>query len=107
VHHLVAIALLVFAVLVVAGALLAGVRGLAAWRALKSFKRTTGEGMLVTAELIERLEARTGASAGRAERIGRAQAQLQASLAEAAVIGEAASEAWTLVQRARLVIPRS
>jgi hypothetical protein len=107
VHHLVAISLLVFAVLVVAGTVLAGVRGLAAWRALKSFRRTTGEGMLVTAELIERLEARTAASAGRAERIGRAQAQLQESLAEAAVIGEAAGEVWTLVQRARLVVPRS
>jgi hypothetical protein len=106
VHHLVAISLLVFAVAAVVGIALAAVRGLAAWRALKRFKRTTGEGMLRTAELIEKLEARAGASTGRAERLASAQAQLQQSLAEAAVIGEAADEVWTLVQRARLVLPR-
>ena len=105
-HHLVAISLLVFAVAALTGLALAAVRALAAWRALKSFKRTTGEGMLRTAELIEKLEARTAASAGRAERLARARAQLQQSLAEAAVIGEAADEVWTLVQRARLVVPR-
>ena len=105
-HHLVAISLLVFALAAVSGIAVAGVRGLAAWRALKSFKRTTGEGMLRTAELIEKLEARSAASAGRAERLAGAQAQLQKTLAEAAVIGEAADEVWSLIQRARLVAPR-
>ena len=38
--------------------------------------------------------------------LAQARAQLQQTLAEAAVIGEAADEVWTLVQRARLVVPR-
>ena len=57
--HTVGIALIVFAVAVVAGLAVAGVRGLAAWRALKRFKGTAGDGMLATAAGIEQIEART------------------------------------------------
>ena len=106
-HHLVAVSLVIFAVAFVSGLVLAGVRGLIAWRALTSFKRTTADAMLTTTVLLERLEARTSGAADRAARLTEAQAQLQQSLAEAAVVGEAASEVWTLVQRARLITSAS
>ena len=106
-HHAVGISLLVFVIAFLSGLTAAGVRGLTAWRALKSFKSTAADAMLETAVLIERLEARTARSADRAARLERAQAQLQRSLAEAAVVGEAASEVWDLVERARrLARPR-
>jgi hypothetical protein len=107
VHHLVAVSLLVFAVAVVSGLVLAGVRGLAAWRAFKSFKRNAGDGMLETAARLEQLEARTARSTERTGRLAQAQAQLQRSLAEAAVVGEAANEVRALVERVRLVAPRN
>jgi hypothetical protein len=107
VHHLVALSLLVFAVAVVVGLVLAGVRALAAWRAFKSFKRTASDAMLETAVRLELLEARSGASVERAARIEAAQASLQQALAEAAVIAEAAGEVRSFVERARLVIPSS
>jgi hypothetical protein len=107
VHHLVAISLIIFAIAIVSGLILAGVRGLVAWRALTSFKRTTAEAMLTTTVLLERLDARTAGAADRAARLTEAQAQLQKSLAEAAVVGEAASEVWSLVQRARLLTSAS
>jgi hypothetical protein len=105
-HHAVGISLLVFVVAILAGLLAAGLRGLAAWRALKSFKGTTADAMLETAVLIERLEARTAGSSGRAARISQAQAELQRSLAEAAIIGAAAGEVWDLVERTRRLVPR-
>jgi hypothetical protein len=103
VHHLVALSLVVFGVALVSGLVIAGIRGLAAWRAFRRFKRTTADAMVATAALMEQLEARTAGSAERAARLAEARAQLQRSLAEAAVISEAASEVWSLVQRARLV----
>jgi hypothetical protein len=106
-HHAVGLSLIVFAVAVVAGLAAAGTRGLAAWRAFKSFKRNAADGMLETAARIEQLEARTAASNDRAARLGAAQAQLKRSLAEAAVIGEAANEVSALVERLRLVAPRN
>lgn len=106
-HHLVALSLIVFAVAVVSGLAVAGVRGLSAWRAYKGFRRTTADGMLATASRIEQLEARTAGSAGRAARLAEAQAHLQQSLAEAGVIREAAKEVQALVERIRLVAPRN
>jgi hypothetical protein len=105
VHHAVGISLLVFVIGLVSGLLVAGVRGLGAWRALRSFKATTADAMLETAVRIEALEARMEASAGRAERMADAQAQLRRSMAEAKVIGEAAGEVWDLVERARVLVP--
>ena len=105
--HLVTVSLIIFAVAVVLGLVLAGVRGLAAWRALKSFKRTTAEVMLTTTVLLERLEARTSGAAGRAARLSEAQAQLRQSLSVAAVLGEGASEVWSLVNRVRLLVSPS
>jgi hypothetical protein len=106
VHHAVGISFLVFVVAILAGLLAAGLRGLSAWRALKSFKSTTADAMLETAVLIEQLEARTAGAEGRAARIAQAQAELKRSLAEAAVIGEAAGEVWALVERTRRLVPR-
>jgi hypothetical protein len=107
VHHLVALSLLVFAAAIVSGLVVAGIRGLAAWRALKSFRRNAADGMLATAARIEQLEARAAASSGRAARLAEARAGLQQSLAEAAVIGEATHEVWALVERVRLLAPRN
>jgi hypothetical protein len=107
VHDLVALSLLVLALAVVSGLVAVAVTGLGAWRALKSFKRTTAEGLLATAALLEQLEARTGRSAERAARLEGAQASLGRSLAEAAVIGEAAGEIAAFAERARLTIPTS
>jgi hypothetical protein len=106
-HHAVGLSLIVFAVAVVAGLGTASVRGLAAWRALKSFKRNAADGMLETATRIEQLEARTAASTDRAARLAAAQAQLKQTLAEAAVLGEAANEVSAFVERLRLVAPRN
>ena len=106
-HHAVGLSLIVFAVAVVAGLVAAAVRGLAAWRAFKSFKRNAADGMLETAARIEQLEARTAASNDRAARFAAAQAQLKQTLAEAAVIGEAANEVSAFLERLRLVAPRN
>jgi len=107
VHHLVALSFLVFGAAGVSGLVVASVRGLAAWRALKSFRRNAADGLLATATRIEQLEARTAASSGRTARLAEAQAQLQRSLAEAAVITEASHEVWALVEHVRLLAPRN
>ena len=104
-HHLVGLSLIVFVIGTLSGLTVAGVRGLGAWRALRSFKSTAADAMLETAVRLERLEARTAGSADRAARLAEAQAGLRRTLDEAAVIGEAAGEVYDLVQRARLFVP--
>jgi hypothetical protein len=100
------IALVVFAVAVIAGLALALVRGLAAWRALRRFRGTTERRLEETAVALARLEARSNAVTAKVMQIERAQASLQRSLATARVVSDAAGEAWSFVERARAAMPR-
>lgn len=104
-NKLVLIALIVFAVALVGGLLLAGLQGLGAWRAFRSFKRSTD---VLTAETTARLagvELRTAAAARRAAELERARARLQATLAKAAVLSTAAGEIAAAYRRVRGFIP--
>jgi hypothetical protein len=98
---LVWIALAVFVVAVVAGGVLAAVRGLATWRAFRSFRRRFDEssvGMLSRLETTERRLAQAGETA---QRLDRARARLEQSLAAARALAAAAAEAKGLADQAR------
>ena len=102
----VVIGLVVFFVAPVAGIALAAVRGLAAWRALKRFRRTVLAG-LEEPERVERLpalEKRADTLPAKAERLDEARASLAQSLAEARVIANAFGEAAAMVRAARILV---
>jgi hypothetical protein len=105
VHHLVLVSLIVFAVATVVGLAIVGVRGLVAWRAFRSFKRSTGELVAETNAKLVAAERRTAAVSERVAEIDRARERLQASLATAAVLSEAAGEVLAAYRRMRGVIP--
>jgi hypothetical protein len=106
VSTLVTVALVIFFVSVVAGLVLAGLKGLDAWRAFKRFRRSTEAGMVHIAELIAQMEKRTAGVSERIARIERAQARLQESIATAGVIGGAAGELWSRYRVLRSFMPR-
>ena len=103
--HVVLLALIVFAVAVVGGFALASVRGFAAWRAFRGFRRVSEPALTDTATRIAGIEVRTAAATVEVERLERARAQLSESLATLSVLSQAAGEAWKVVQRARTVMP--
>jgi hypothetical protein len=105
VHHLVLLALLVFAAAVLSGLAAAALRGLDAWRAFRQLKRTSGHRLGELDRRFVQLEARSAGAADHARRIEQAQRNLQKSLAEAAVIGSAAGEVWTFVSLVRGAVP--
>jgi hypothetical protein len=103
--RLVLIALIVFVVAAVGGLLVAGLQGFGAWRAFRSFKRSTD---VLTAETTARLagvELRTAAAAERAAELDRARGRLQGSLANAAVLSAAAGEVVSAYRRVRGFMP--
>jgi hypothetical protein len=103
--HLVLISLIVFVAAPVAGLALAGVQGLGAWRAFRSFKRSTGVLVGETTARLAGIELRTEAAARRAAELDRARERLQASLAGAAVLSEGAGEAFAAFRRVRRLLP--
>jgi hypothetical protein len=99
------IALIVFAVAGVGGLLLAALQGLAAWRAFRSFKRSTDVLAAETTARLAGVELRTAAAAERAAELDRARGRLQGSLASAAVLGTAAGEVAAAYRRVRGFMP--
>jgi biopolymer transport protein ExbB/TolQ len=105
VHHAVLIGLIVFGVAVAFGLALVAVRALAAWRKFRRFRRTVlGRLGEISAELTK-LEKRGTKAAESAARLDAARARLEASLKSASVLAGAAGETWSLIGRARGIVP--
>ena len=104
-HHLVLLALLIFAAAVLSGLAAAALRGLDAWRAFRRLKLTSGRGLGELERRFAQFEARSAGLADHARQIELAQRNLQKSLAEAAVIGWAAGEVWAFVSLVRGAVP--
>jgi hypothetical protein len=104
-QHAVLIALIVFVAALIGGLALVGVRGLAAWRAFRSFKRSTDVLVGETTARLAGIELRTAAMAERAAELDRARARLQESLATAAVLFGGAGEVVTALRLVRGFMP--
>src|SRR5262245_55230 len=96
----------VFIVAVVAGATVAAVRGLAAYRVLRSFQRRLDVAVAETTRLIEGIEPRVAKATATAQRLEEARARLEESAATARVLFAAFGEAVTLVRRVTAFVPR-
>jgi hypothetical protein len=106
VSNLVLIALIVFGVSLVAGLIAAGLRGLAAWRAFRRFKRTTEKAMLRVSAAIAQMEIRVAGVNDHVARLERAQANLQETLRTAGVVARTAGEVVASYRRVRSYMPR-
>ena len=98
--------LIVFAVAVVAGGVIAGRKGLAAYRTFRSFQRRLNEAMTETQRLIDGIEPRIAKATATAARLEEARARLDESAATARVLFGAFGEALALLQRIRVFVPR-
>src|SRR5262245_42373606 len=96
----------VFVVAVVAGAAVAAVRGLAAYRVLRSFQRQLDVAVAETTRLIDGVEPRVAKVTATAQRLEEARARLEESAATARVLFAALGEALALVQRVKAFVPR-
>jgi hypothetical protein len=85
---------------------LAGVRGLEAWRSFRRLKRLIADGVAGTTARLETVEVRLNEAEAATQRLEAARTRLQESLATAAVLLAAAGEAKDLVARVRGVVPR-
>lgn len=104
--NVVLIALIVFGVSIVIGLILAGIKGLAAWRAFRRFKRTTETAMLRVSGAISQMEVRMAGVNDHVARLERAQANLQETLRTAGVVAKTAGEVMATYRRARSYMPR-
>jgi hypothetical protein len=100
------IGLAVFVVAVVAGATLAGIRGLAAYRIMRSFQRQLAVAIDETTRLIDGIEPRVAKATATAQRLEEARARLEQSAATAKVLFAAFGEALALVRRVSAFVPR-
>jgi hypothetical protein len=91
---------------VLGGLGLAAVRGLAAWRSFRRFRRRFRDAMSGLPHRIETTERRLALAGETAARLDRARAELERSLATARVLADAASEAKDLVDRLPGFVPR-
>jgi hypothetical protein len=105
VDNLVLIALIVFVVATVGGLIVVGLRGLGAWRAFRSFKRSTDALVGETTARLAGVELRTAAAAERAADLDRARARLQESLATASVVSGGAREVLAMLRLVRGFMP--
>src|SRR5262245_65270333 len=96
----------VFVVAVVAGGTVAAVRGLAAYRDLRSFQRQLDVAVVETTRLIDGIEPRVAKATATAQRLEEARARLDESAASARVLFAAFGEALALVQRVKAFVPR-
>ncbi len=103
--NVVLIALVVFGVSIVGGLVVAGLRGLGAWRAFRRFKRTTEVAMLRVAEAIRQMEIRTAGVNEHVARLERAQANLQQTLRTAGILAGTAGEVYASYRRVRGYLP--
>ena len=100
------IAIAVCAVAIVGGLVLAAVRGLAAWRDVRRFRRKVNDALAGATQRVAAMERRLAHANEQAERLDRARAELQDALATARALSDAAGEAKALVDRVRGVVPR-
>jgi len=96
----------IFLVAIVAGMAFAGVRGLAAWRAFRSFERRFDRAVNETTRLIDGIEPRVAKATATGQRLEEAQLRLQESVRVAGVLFAAFGEARGLVVRVAALIPR-
>jgi hypothetical protein len=99
------ISLIVFVAATVVGFVVAGLQGLGAWRAFRSFRRSTDVLVAQTTARLAGIELRTAAAAERAAELDRAREQLQASLASAAVLSDGAREVAAALRLVRGLVP--
>jgi hypothetical protein len=100
------IGLIVFGVAVLSGLAFAGVRGLAAWRALRSFKRRLEAAMAETTRLLDGIEPRVAKASATAVRLEQARERLAQSVATARVLFDAFGETTALIRRIAAFVPR-
>jgi hypothetical protein len=98
------IALIVFAVAVIAGLVLAGIRGLDLRRAFKRFRKTVLAGMDDLNRRAAVLQRRADALPAKAQRLEDARASLEHSIAEARVIAGAFGEVAAVYRAARILV---
>jgi hypothetical protein len=101
VSNAVLIGLIVFLVAALLGLALALVRGLAAWRAYRGFRRTALVGMNDLNRRLTALQVRADALPRKGERLAEAREALEESIAEARVIADAFDEAAAALQAVR------
>ena len=81
------------------------VRGLAAWRTFRRFRRRVVDGQADLLRRVDGIERRLAAGAESALRLQQAQAELQESLATARVLSVAAAEVRRTVSRVTGIVP--
>ena len=99
------LSLLVFVVAIVAAGVLAGRRGLAAWRAFTRFQAVTDYALLELDQRVAGVETRLAAVDRTSARLTDAQARLAESVATAAVLASALAEARAFLGAVRSVYP--
>jgi hypothetical protein len=100
------IGLIVFGVALLSGLVFAGVRGMAAWRTLRSFQRRLEAAMAETTRLLDGIEPRVAKASATAVRLEQARARLEESVATAKVLFDAFGEATALIRRVAAFVPR-
>jgi hypothetical protein len=90
---------------VVGSLVFAAVRGLAAWRTFRRFRRRAVDGLAEVTRRIARVERRLETAGETAVRLQRAQAELHDSLATARVLSAAAAEVRATVGRFTGLVP--
>jgi hypothetical protein len=104
-HALLFVSLAVFAVSLLAGSAVAGMRGLRLWRTFRSFQRNIEGAVADASQRLAGTEQRVeGASSATAE-LQRAVARLQSGLGELTVLTRAGAQAWGLLGRLLAVLP--
>src|SRR5262245_4665476 len=96
----------IFLVAVIAGAVVAGVRGLAVYRRMRSFQRRLNVAVAETQRLIDGIEPRVAKATASAARLEEARSRLEHSLATLRVLTDAFGEALALVKRVTAFVPR-
>ena len=100
------IGLAVFLVAIMGGLAFAGVRGLGAWRAFRSFERRLERAVGETTRLLDGIEPRLAKAGDTATRLEQARARLEESVATAAVLFAAFGETRALLRRVTAFVPR-
>ena len=100
------VALAVFVLAVVSGAVLTTLRTLAAWRAFRSLRRSVADGLDDMVQKVSDVEDRLVRAGRTAARLDEATARLRDSLATASVLASAAGETRSSIGRIRGVVPR-
>jgi len=88
----------VFLVAAGAGATFAALRGLGAWRELRSFQRALDDSLADVTRRVAGAEARLARAGESAARLARARRRLQESLATAGLLASAAGDARTALR---------